>query len=92
MLYIEQNSKRAPAFKKDISDIYKALISGMTDFAHLNDCILLANFKFKTARIHDTLEVLIDRLLIKLQSAVFYSFHNLVHKSRFPNLVQLWLN
>ena len=89
MLYIERNSKRAPAFKKDI---YKALISGMTDYAHLNDCILLANFKFKTAQINDTLEVLIGRLLIKLQSAVFYSFRNLVHKSRSPNLVQLWLN
>ena len=25
--------------------MYKALISGMTDFAHLNDYILLANFK-----------------------------------------------
>ena len=64
----------------------------MTDYAHLNDCILLANFKFKTAQINDTLEVLIGRLLIKLQSAVFYSFRNLVHKSRSPILVQLWLN
>ena len=53
---------------------------GMTDFAHLNDCILLANFKFKTAQIHDTLEVLIDRLLIKLQSAVFYSFRTMHRK------------
>ena len=69
MLYIERNSKRAPAFKKDI---YKALISGMTDFAHLNDCILQANFKFKTAQIHDTLEVLIDRLLIKLQCCLLF--------------------
>ena len=89
MLYIDRNSKRAPAFKKDI---YMALISGMTDFAHLNDCILQANFKFKTAQIHDTLQVLIDSLLIKLQSAVFFSFRNLVHNSRFLNLVQLSLN
>ena len=37
---IEQNSERA-LLKKYIS----VFISGMTDFAHLNECIVLANFK-----------------------------------------------
>ena len=47
----------------------------MTDFAYLND-------------INDTIEVLTDHLVVKSESAVFYSFDR---KSRFPNLVQLRL-
>ena len=39
----------------------------MTDFAHLND-------------IHDTTEVLTDHLLVKSESAVFYSSRKLAHK------------
>ena len=53
----------------------------MTDFAHLNDYILLANFKLKNLlTIHITLEVLTDDLLIKSQSDVFYSFRKLRNK------------
>ena len=54
-----------------------ALISGMADFAHLNDYILLATLNCKICSIYFTLEVLTDHLLIKAQSAVFYSSANL---------------
>ena len=47
---------------------YKALISGITDFAFLND-------------IHNTVEVLTEHLLVKAESAVFYSFRKLGHKN-----------
>ena len=54
-----------------------ALISGMADFAHLNDYILLPTLNCKICSIYFTLEVLTDHLLIKPQSAVFYSSANL---------------
>ena len=65
-----------------------ALISGMADFAHLNDYILLATLNCKICSIYFTLEVLTDHLLIKPQSAVFYSSANLNldTNSRFPRL------
>ena len=31
---------------------HKTLISGVTDFAHLNDYIFLANFKFEKSALH----------------------------------------
>ena len=48
---------------------YKALISGITDFA------------FKNNDIHNTVEVLTEHLLVKAESAVFYSFRKLGHKN-----------
>ena len=57
---------------------YKALISGMTDFAHLND-------------INDTIEVLIDHFLVKSETALLFFPQTWDTKSRFPNLVQLRL-
>ena len=54
-------------------------MSGMTGFAHLSDYILLANY-YKICSIHDTLEFLTDHLLVKSQSAVFFSFCKLGHK------------
>ena len=55
----------------------------MTDLAHLNDYILLANFKLQNL-LYDTLELLTDHLLIKSQSADIDSFDRLVHKLVFP--------
>ena len=40
VLCIKRNSNKNAFIKR-----YKALISGMTDIAHFNDYILLANFK-----------------------------------------------
>ena len=42
----------------------------MTDFAHLNDYILLATLNCKICSIHNTLQVLTDHLLIKLEIRV----------------------
>ena len=65
----------------------KVLISGMTDFAHLNDYTC-----WQIRFCHDKPEVLTDYLFIKSQSAVFCSISNLDTKSRFPNVALTWLN
>ena len=53
---------------------YKALISGMTDFVHLSDYILLANFKLLNTKHTRGFDC---HLLIKSQSSVFYPFGKL---------------
>ena len=76
VLCTERNSKRAIYNWR-----YKALISGMTDFAHLLTIISSwQTLNCKIYSVHNTLEVLTDHLLIKSQSAVFYSFRKLGHK------------
>ena len=53
---------------------YKALISGMTDFVHLNDYILLANFKLQNLLNTKHTRGFDRHFLIKSQSSVFYPF------------------
>ena len=67
---------------------HKTLISGVTDFAHLNDYIFLANFKLENLLYTRDF----DRSFISKIRVLFSSLStNLDSKSRFPNLVQLWL-
>ena len=67
-----------------------ALISRMTDFVHLNDYILMANFKLLMCSILNVLKVLTDNLFMKSQTEYIWSSVlslNLVTESRFSNLV-----
>ena len=56
---------------------YKALISGMTDFVHLSDYILLANFKLQNPLNTKHTRGFDRHFLIKSQSSVFYPFRKL---------------
>jgi len=56
---------------------YKALVSGMTDFVHLSDYILLTNFKLQNLLNTKHTRGFDRHLLIKSQSSFFYPFRKL---------------